>query len=323
MKKVIIHILRAVLFVSILFVMLYFLSKVMTPKTNNKEDGMFDENANAVLSEAENSIDVLIIGDSEVYSGFIPPQIWEEHGITSYCCSTAGQNMAYSLDFLESAIEKQSPQVLIMETNQFYRKLSFDDSIMNKVEKLLPIFKYHDHWKTLSLSDFTLDTEIEYSYSDNNKGYKFVKKVIPADPTNYMEQTLKSETLSQRNMSYTNSIKKLCDDSGIELILVSTPSTKNWNNKRHDGMVELSKQLGVKYIDLNMMTDEVPIDWEKDTYDEGDHMNYYGAKKVTEYLGNYLEKLGIFEDHRGDEKYKSWDDSLKAFKKMINKHLKN
>ena len=323
MKKVIIHIVRAVIFVSILLVILFFLSKVMTPKTNNKEDGMFDENANAVLSEAENTIDVLIIGDSEVYSGFIPPQIWEKHGITSYCCSTAGQNMAYSLEFLEKAIEKQSPKVVVMETNQFYRKLSFDDSIMNKLGNILPIFKYHDHWKTLSLSDFTLDAETEYNYTDVNKGYMFVGKIVPAAPDDYMNQTLKSETLSQRNMSYTNSIKKLCDENDIKLVLVSTPSTKNWNNKRHDGMVKLAKQLKCKYIDMNVLTDEVPIDWDKDTYDEGDHMNYYGASKVTEYLGDYLQKMGIFEDHRNDDDYKSWDESLKAFKKVLKKHLKD
>lgn len=322
MKKVIIHIARAVIFVAILIVILFLLSKVMTPKTNKLEDGMFDVNANAVLGEADNTIDVLIIGDSEVYSGFIPPQIWEDHGITSYCCSTAGQNMAYSLEFLQNTIEKQTPKVVVMETNQFYRKLSFDDSLMNKLGTILPVFKYHDHWKTISLDDFTLDAETEYNYTDVNKGYMFVGKTVPADNPDYMYQKLKNEALTQRNLSYTNSIKKLCDTNNIKLVLVSSPSTKNWNNKRHDGMVALAEELGVDYIDMNVLTDEVPIDWNKDTYDGGDHTNYYGASKVTSYLGDYLANMGIFEDHRGDKNYKSWDDSLKAFKKVLKKHLK-
>ena len=324
MKRFLNHLLRAVIFVAILLVTLYLLSRVMTPRTNNKEDGMFYENANAVFSEAEDSIDVLIIGDSEVYSAMIPPQIWEDHGITAYCCSTPGQNMASSLEFLQTTLDKQSPKVVVMETNQFYRKISFDDSIMNKLGMLLPIFKYHDHWKTMSWDDLTLDDEIEYSYSDVNKGYKFVGKTLaPDDPyVDNMVKTTEVQAMTQRNLSYTDSIKKLCDSENIKLVLVSTPSLKNWNYKRHNGMVQIAEKLGVEYIDMNLLPDEVPIDWSRDTYDQGDHTNYYGASKVTSYLGDYLEGLGIFEDHRGDPNYKSWDDSLKAFKKVLKMHLK-
>ena len=78
------HALRIIVFSLILVVMLFFFSKVMTPKSNSKDDGMYDELANGVLGEPDNTLDVLFLGDSEVYSGIMPIKIWKHHGITSF-----------------------------------------------------------------------------------------------------------------------------------------------------------------------------------------------------------------------------------------------
>ena len=61
---------------------------------------------------------------------------------------------------------------------------------------------------------------------------------------------------------------------------------------------------------MNFVHKEMGIDWSKDTRDGGNHMNYEGAKKVTAYFGNYLSTEFDLVDHRGDEKYKSWDESV-------------
>ena len=39
--------------------------------------------------------------------------------------------------------------------------------------------------------------------------------------------------------------------------------------------------------------DELGIDWNFDSRDGGDHLNYYGALKITDYMGNYLYNLKI------------------------------
>ena len=51
----------------------------------------------------------------------------------------------------------------------------------------------------------------------------------------------------------------------------------------------------------------------------GDHLNYYGAYKVSNYLGNYLNKLDILEDHRGNDYYSSWDNALKPYQDEVKK----
>lgn len=94
------------------------------------------------------------------------------------------------------------------------------------------------------------------------------------------------------------------------MILISTPSTVNWNYARYNGISELASELGCEYIDMNLMTEEIPIDWDKDTRDKGDHLNYFGAKKVTSFISNYLSKTKLLVSHKGDSDYQKWDESL-------------
>ena len=155
----------SILFISILIGLLTFFSLLLSPKNNNNEGGIIDPAANGILSEPENTIDVLIVGDSESYSAFIPLQIWEQHGITSYCCGTSGQLLSYSEQFVHKAFREQTPKIVILETNAIFRKVSFDKALENKMGAYFSIFTYHNRWKTLSKNDLNLS--VSYNYIEN------------------------------------------------------------------------------------------------------------------------------------------------------------
>ena len=61
------------------------------------------------------------------------------------------------------------------------------------------------------------------------------------------------------------------------------------------------------------MDNSIGIDWTQDTYDKGDHLNYSGAEKVTNFLGAYLDKRYDLPDHRGDKEYASWEKSVEKY----------
>ena len=109
-------------------------------------------------------------------------------------------------------------------------------------------------------------------------------------------------------MVYLNKIFNLCEENNIKVILLSTPSVKNWNYEKHNSIQEIAQKNNIDYVDMNL-SDDVNINWAEDTKDRGDHLNYSGAKKVTMALGNYLEQLHILEDHRNDERYDNWRES--------------
>ena len=99
--------------------------------------------------------------------------------------------------------------------------------------------------------------------------------------------------ISRRSLNLLRRIARICREHDAELILISTPSTVNWNMKRHNRVQKLADKLGATYIDMNLLADEIPIDWSVDSYDAGDHLNYTGAVKATAYLGKYLSEAGL------------------------------
>lgn len=320
MKKIIKRIVSCVLFVAILLGLLQVSSLVFQPKSNDKASGIHYLRANGIFSEPKDSIDTVFIGDSEVYHSFIPLNIWRDYGITSYDVSSPSQKLVYSMEFLKKTFEKQSPKIVFLETNAIFRNSYFEDEITYKAEQIFPVFRYHDRWKNLQLKDFS--ATVEYTANEENKGYYFTKKSKPATDKaikKYMKHSDVSAPILSTNKKYLNEIAKFCKKHGTKLVLISTPSTKNWNYQRHNTMEAISKDLGVDYIDTNLLRDDIPIDWKKDTKDKGDHLNYNGAVKLTNYIGKYLDDTKLFKDKRNDPSYDNWNTCLDKFEKQVKK----
>lgn len=319
MKQNIQNMLKTVCFITLLMGLLILASYIFEPKNNYKEFGMNEIEANGILGEKEETIDVVVVGDSETYSAISPMQLWEEHGMTSYVCGTSGQPMNLSLQFVETVFERQSPKVIIMETNAIYRKNDIGSFLLSRVESAFSIFQYHDRWKSITANDF--GGKVNYTYTNDYKGYRYNAKIASSSKKDYMIQTDQTQTIPTANILCLNKIASLCEKNNATLLLVSTPSSKNWNYQKHNGIQEYADEKGLCYLDMNLINDEILINWKKDTRDKGDHLNYTGAKKVSNYLGNYLKDNYNLNDYRGQGEYSSWDKSLKKYKKLISKNM--
>lgn len=311
MKKAWKNILTTILFIGILIALLWILSVIFQPRNNTSAEGIQDEQANGILAEPENTIDAVILGDSETYCGYIPLELWRTYGITTYVCGTTQQKMYYTCDFLRKTFETQRPKVVFLETNAFFRDYGYAQIITNTLEDKLPIFRYHDRWKTIQTQD--LIDDVEYTNIERDKGYHYYAKADPADTNGYMQENSGKISIPKKNLRYIREIQKYCEENDARLVLISTPSTKNWNYKKHNSVEELAKELGVEYIDLNLQSDQVAIDWNTDSRDKGDHLNYNGAMKVTDYVGKYLKETELFEDKRENPDYADWNTQLEAF----------
>ncbi|MDE6659894.1 MAG: hypothetical protein K2K01_07260 [Eubacterium sp.] len=308
-KRFFINGFKIIAFVLVVAIILFAISPIFMPKTNKD---FRDKSANGILAEPANSIDVIIVGDSESYSTFIPLQIWNDYGITSYVCGTPKQTLAYSTDFLTKAFESQKPKLVVLETNSIFRKFSLGSAVLLRADKWFSIYRYHDRWKKLSVADLT-SSEVSRDYIENDKGFRLEDGIDPISDKDYMKPSNDKEKILSQNKTYIKNMMKLCEENGAEFMLVSTPSVKNWNYERHNSVVDLSEELGVDYVDMNLLQEEIPIDWSCETRDAGDHLNYSGAKKATSYFGKYLNSKKMFTDHRKDSRYSEWNAAYSNF----------
>lgn len=301
-----------------LLLLIILASKIFQPKDNMKSTGMEDMTANAIMAEPENTIDVLFLGDSVSYCSIIPMQIWRDYGITSYVCGTPLQELYYSKEFLEKTFKTQSPKVVMLEMTPLFNKFEAKDEIKNKVERLLPIFRYHDRWKEpASLFANGLNLELNYTYLDICKGYRYGMAIEPIDPGNYTAWSEAVAEIPDECMDALLEIKAYCEERGAELILMGVPNTLGWDPARYNATMYLTQELDLKYFDMNYLQEEVAINWQTDSFDYGEHLNYLGAEKVTAYVGQYLDDLNIFEDKREVKAYEAWNQTQKEFYEFI------
>jgi hypothetical protein len=310
---------KTVLFLSGLFILLYGLSYVILP--NNTMDSGLYKKTNSISSEPENTIDYIVIGDSEAVSSISPMEIWKNYGYTGYNIGVPGQRLQDTYYLLERVLKRQSPKIIFLETNAFYRDFKYLNALDNMVDEnmknLFPVYKFHSNWKYFhlnmlkNLKDKAADGPI-VTY----KGFKYVPVVNPYKGGSYIKQSDSVYPIGDQPEQYINNIIELCKDQNIQLILYSAPTPKNWTASKHNSAAALANKNQLKFIDFNVMPDQVPFDWKKDTRDEGDHPNYFGSVKISNYIGAYLAKEGTLTDYRKDKNYESWNQDLIAYKKL-------
>ena len=316
MKKII---LKGIAFLLILFLMLLLLSKIFVPKNNTVQAGIPKNKIReyGVFAEPENTLDVIMIGDSEAYTSFIPLEAWHEYGYTSYVCGSPAQKMPAITSVLYDILKEQSPKLVMLEANTLYKEISISAPVTQIMNKVLPAIQYHNRWKKLTPEDFWKD--VDYTNVQKNKGFYLSQKIDSGKNKKYMKKSNKREKIPEMNVFYVKLMKKYCDAKNIEFVLYSTPAAANWTTEKHNGVEKLAKTIDVEYIDMNLKSKEIGIDWEVDSRDKGDHLNITGSKKTTRYLAKYLDDYKNLPDHRQDENYKAWNKYYKKYVKSINK----
>lgn len=299
-------------FLLLLALTLMALEPIFRPKDNRKEAGMNYVSANSYLAEPEDSIDVLFLGDSMTYSSYSPLDMWEQQGFAGYVSAVGGGRMNTAYNTLCRALQSQSPKVVVLEAHVAARYTPGNEALLSEAERIFPLFQDHDRWKQLSLSDLT--DPVEYTNIETFKGFRPNHKVRSTEDDSNMEKSREKSSLNLITRIYLYRVIQLCKANDIQLLIAATPTTQNWDYKKHNAMEDFCAENGVDFLDMTLLTDELSIDWETDSRDEGDHLNYYGAMKVTAYMGSYLTSHYDLPDHREDSAYQSWWTALDSYK---------
>ena len=309
---------------------LFLLQRLLVPKY---VDGIVEGAFVAEYYKEEKDFDVIFIGDCEVYENFSPIVLWEQYGIDSYIRGSAEQYILQSYYLLEDTLRYETPEVVIfniqslqfdVSQNEAYNRMTLEGmewspakvkailASMKPGEKFLdyvfPILRYHSRWSELESTDlrYLFDTK-----KVSHNGYYMRVDVRPAE--NVPEgRILADYSFGENAWKYLDMMTELCEEKGIELILIKAPSLyPYWYEEWEVQVEDYAAEHNLKYINFLELTEEVGIDYSLDTYDAGLHMNLSGAEKLASWLGNFLkEEIGLL-DRRGEEALAaSWKEKI-------------
>lgn len=307
---------KTTLFLILLFLLLYALSILFLP-VNSMADGLYKK-ARGIFTEPENTIDYVSIGDSECSTSVSPMEIWNSYGYTGYNCGVPGQRLQDTYYLLQKILMKQNPKIVLLETNASFRDFKYinalETTVDEKTKNVFPIYQYHNNWKYFHWYMIkNIGSKKITTPSSVFKGYQYITITKPYDGGSYVTKSDELDPMGEQPSYYLTKIKDLCDKRGILLILYSSPSPKCWSYGKHNAVKQFADKNGLSYLDLNLSLDQLLINWNTDSRDDGDHMNYYGAKKISSYLGEELSKRNLLTDHRQDPRFASWNQELDRY----------
>lgn len=296
-------------------------------------DGSNEEIRNRITgfyAEPDDSLDMVVLGSSAVYRYINNPLLWKEKGLTSYNFATPGLNI-FMLEYLIDEIQKtQDPELYVIDARKFiltedndYKKNRFQQIVNNlkysktRIEMINRLIEnpmerfyyyfdlmiYHDNWEKL--------TRDSLEYADNErenptKGWDVVKSAKELEPVDVSSVTEKEPLSAVAEETLVQLLKK-CKEEGINVLFLATPwQIGNTNQKQSNYMKEIVEEYGFDYLDMNLITAEIGIDFSVDFYNDR-HVNAVGAEKVTKYFGEYLEENYDFQKNHTEETISSWD----------------
>ncbi len=319
-------------------VTLLFYPKRITEAENNQVSGFYNE--------PENTIDVLFLGSCNMYSSFNPVLFYEEHGVTSFVMACPDQEMMTSYHYLKEALKTQQIKTVVVESlfltckptakREYYNRLALDYmpmslnklSLMSKiVEQEVSIMKEFDPTapgKVLSWGGYLFPllryhgrddlTREDITFFLENEQYTRTKGAVQGfsyttNDNNYFAYVKNGTEIRDISEEYFLKIRDLCEENGIDLVLIKSPNNYRWDEEASAAVAEFALKHDLNYLDF-----------QKEEYGFADYdyanstgrLNVYGMKKLTKLLGDYLVKnVGLEPTQLNAEAKAEWDSCVR------------
>lgn len=308
---------------AVIILFLWCFQRILMPKyTGSVIEGCFTEE----YYRETNPHELLIIGNCESYENISPMKLWSEYGITSYIRGNSNQLIPQSYYLLKEALRYEMPKVVLLniqamtieaQDTESYNRMVFDgmkwsadklEAIRETkmedehlLEYIFPLLRYHSRWQEISPDD------VKYAFSEaperSYNGYYLRADIRPY--TEFPAERRKPDyTFPAVNYEYLDKITALCEENGIALVLMKAPSLyPEWSEPYEEQIVSYAEEHGLLYLNTLEQAEEIGLDFTADTYDEGLHLNVYGAEKMSVWLGQILKDAYGLSDYREEPSY--------------------
>lgn len=302
--------------------------------------------------EPKDSLDMVIIGSSAVYTTFNSSIAWKEEGFTSYALATSGAPMGLAKSMVKEVQRTQKPKLILIDLNgilydddaeqrEGVTRLWVDNMELteNKVEAVqelttgdevfswyLPIYKYHDNWEKISAClrytsyEWKMRTgeRLPYSFTMRSiSGTSDRKKLI--DVRNYKEKQSLYPLSGKRFRELMQYLKE--QNLVNQVAFFNMP--RYYDNKmlRERKLLneaeEIATKEGFKVYDFDREIDRMNLDPNRDYYNSG-HLNMDGQIKATKYIANRINQdYQLSATKHSEDLKKRWDTEYADYQKVF------
>lgn len=307
---------KTLVFLLLLGLILYPVQRVMARKSL---EGAWDmtNKVGGFYNEAEDQFQVMFFGPSHAYAAFSPLAIWEETGVKSYVFATQQQPIWATYTYIKEALKTQSPALIVLECRmtwgdkEYYIKgnegkdigitYSYMDELplsRNKVELamesapdwenrfglLFNFMMYHGRWNDLQPEDVTFRRA---QARDPYKGFVMLEPQGTPQPRPDVEGITGTAPLLEKNQYWLEEIIRLCQEEGIELWIVKSPSNLEPEEKPLLNTVKaIAAQYDVPFHDFNENYTDIGLD--ETMFYDAHHLDATGADRFSRYFANAM-----------------------------------
>lgn len=331
MKRYIIRILSICLILVIAF-SFFLLTQNHVDHNTLRIDGFYQEE--------KDTLDVIFVGASDVFTGYSAGLAYGEYGFTSYPYAVDANNFRLFESQVKEVLRHQHPKYLIIETTGTAG--AFTDSLDD--EQLAVMRQYTD---VMPLSDNKINTINEFVTKDkltyyvpalahcgkiNNfedaivrcsqkiRGYSYLKGIVSTNSKQEYDRILNvnddlsTEPLPESGYAVINDLLDYCKTLDCKILFVRFPHRITNEDeyeklKQQNEIGRIITERGFDFINLDHAINEIGLDLENDYYSDS-HLNVHGQIKNTRHLCKILtEKYDIGISELSQKNKEHWDKS--------------
>jgi hypothetical protein len=249
----------------------------------------------------DESTQILILGDSHTQSGIDDSKIKNSLNI-----SQSSEHFLYSYNVLKLLLDNNSQidKVIIGVSYHSFGK-SYDKYIQDEDKTIVMFPRYLPILDKESITDINelsfkhlkgIFKNIVIGLFNNSaiQNYSFIGSFYKSNRSNLNDSTINAaiqrhyftesgnvQKYSNYQVKYLNRIVALCSAKNIELIVVNTPINNNYYKNIPENFVTNYYSTIQLFGDKINFYDFHSVDFPKDCYGDGDHLNSIGAKRLS------------------------------------------
>ena len=314
-----------------------------------------DVQISGFYKEDSDSLDVVFIGASDMYTAFSPALAYERFGFTSYPFAPPRNSDGVWQLQVDEIMRTQRPKLIVIEVNgALYTEADelvteenlrlFTDHMppsrikqelikkyvqkKDRINYHIPYLKYHGNITSLKAAFNTMCERLSFELRGGlyMKGERthFETASFEDEIWDTGNDSLEMDMESAHEAALRDFLEYCSSEVECPILFIRAPHYITEDEEvtleffhRTNRVGNIVSGYGFDFINFDKLHDEIGLNYDED-FHNAEHLNINGQEKFTEYLGNILaEKYALRDTVHSEGIRRKWDRAVKYYKEYV------